>query len=123
MKRWAEPELARTTRLLRTANTQLDSALKENMVLKNRNEELRVHINRLEADNRDLHAQLGRLQAANQLQGEVIARMEQNQKELLARLGQAEVEIRNLKDRVIQLDAEKGKWSRFDEFGRDTSEK
>ena len=101
IKRWVQPELDRTHALLKQANTQLDHALRENMSLKNRNEELNVQVHRLEADNRDLHHQLDLLRAANKLQAEAIDRMERHQRELQDKYD-------NMVARVMQLEAKLG---------------
>ncbi|MBL8000408.1 MAG: hypothetical protein JNL05_00485 [Flavobacteriales bacterium] len=101
LKQWAEPELRRSNRLLKQANDQLDHALRENTTLKNRNEELKRHVERLEIDNRELHNAMDRLREANRLQSETIDRMDKFQRELAGR-------IEYLVGRVVQLDAERG---------------
>lgn len=98
LQRMVQPELDRTLRLLIKANTQLDHALRENTALKERNSSLSVQVNRLEADNKDLHHQIELLRQANELQGVVIARMERHQKELMDKAD-------NLFARVVQLEA------------------
>lgn len=97
LKRWVQPELDRTVALLRKANEQLDRTLAENTQLKNRNDALRVKVNKLEADNRDLHQQLSLLKQAKELQGETIARMERHQKEL-------QEKYEHMFARVVQLE-------------------
>jgi len=99
--RWVEPQLRRTQRLLTQANTQLDKALKENLHLKNRNEELARHVERLEGDNRDLHRSIDVLRQANKVQSEMMDRMERQQKDLMDR-------VERLTARVMQLEVERG---------------
>lgn len=106
LKRWAEPELNSMRRLLKRAERQLDHALQENSVLKNRNEELNVAVNRLRADNGDLQRQLGLLKQANEMQAETIARMERHQRELQERM-------EHLLARVVRLEAELGRTPDF----------
>lgn len=101
VKRWVQPELDRTRGLLKKANDQLDHALRDNTELRNRNEALKVQVNRLESDNRDLKEKLGLLQKANELQAETIAKMERRQKELMDK-------VDHLVGRVITLEARDG---------------
>lgn len=101
LKRWAQPELDRTMALLKKANDQLDRTLRENTALKNRNEELHVQVNKLQADNRDLHHELDLLKKANELQGDTIARMERYQKKL-------QDKYEHMFARVVQLEARLG---------------
>lgn len=102
VKRWVQPELDRTRGLLKKANDQLDHALRDNTELRNRNEALKVQVNRLESDNRDLKQQLALLQKANELQAETIARMERRQKDLMDR-------VEHLVARVVRLETEAGR--------------
>ena len=101
LRQWAEPELRRSARLLKQANTQLDHALGENLELKNRNEVLKRHVEKLESDNKDLKQAMELLQQANKLQSDTINRMDSFQRELAGR-------VEYLVGRVIQLDAERG---------------
>lgn len=99
--RWTEPQLRRTQRFLAQANVQLDKALKENLHLKNRNEELARHVERLEYDNGELHRAIKTLREANKLQGEMMDRMERQQKDLMDR-------VERLTAQVIRLDVQLG---------------
>jgi predicted nuclease with TOPRIM domain len=99
--RWVEPQLRRTQRLLTQANVQLDKALKENLHLKNRNEELARHVERLESDNGELHRAIKTLREANKVQVEMMDRMERSQKDLMDR-------VERLVGRVMQLEVQLG---------------
>lgn len=117
IKIWVQPELDRTRGLLRQANIALDKALRENTHLKNRNDELNTKVNGLESDVRDLQRDLEREKQSKSTQQEVIARMEQNQERMDKALAKAEAMIDSLKERVIKLDAERGKWTDFGSNG------
>lgn len=98
LKRWAQPELDRTLGLLRQANAQLDRTLRENTTLRNRNEELNVQVNRLQADNKELHHQIDLLKQARDMQAQTIERMERSYRELREKHDY-------LYGRVVQLEA------------------
>lgn len=102
VKRWVQPELDRTRDLLKKANRQLDHALRDNTELRNRNEQLKVQVNRLESDNKDLKHNLALLKQANDMQAETIHRMEKRQKELMDR-------VYDLVGRVIVLETAAGR--------------
>lgn len=104
--RWAEPELNSIRRLLKKAEHQLDHAMQENTMLKNRNEELNVAVNQLRQDNSDLQRQLELLKQANEMQGQTIDRMERHQREMQERM-------EHLLARVVRLEAELGRTPDF----------
>lgn len=104
VKTWVQPELDRTRGLLRQANVALDKALRENMNLKNRNEQLNTRVNELESGMRDLRRELDRERETTQMQAEVIARMESAQQRLEQAMGKAEEKMAYMTDRIMKLE-------------------
>jgi hypothetical protein len=98
---WVEPELKRTTRLLRMANTQLDHALRENIRLADLSAKQAQDIVTLQSDNRELKAHIQRIEAGNTHQLDLIGRMERRLKEM-------EQKYEYMIGRVMQLQAERG---------------
>jgi predicted RNase H-like nuclease (RuvC/YqgF family) len=78
--------------------TQLRHLVKH---LTTHNDELHVQVSSLQTDNRELHQQMALLKQANDLQAEVMARMERQQKELQDKYD-------NMVARVMNLEAKLG---------------
>lgn len=82
LKRWAEPELRKTERLLKVANVQLEHALDENSQLRQEKKELAAELAQLKRDNGALHGELAAVKEAGADMKAVMVRMEARQKEL-----------------------------------------
>lgn len=102
LKRWAEPELRRTTRLLRMANDQLALVTRENIRLKDLCDEQNNTLASLLSDNRELKTHIGRLEQGNEHQLQVMATLERRLKEM-------EQKYERLMGLYFQLQAAAGK--------------
>jgi hypothetical protein len=101
LRRWAEPELQRTSRLLRQANTQLDHVLRENIRLSDLCDEQNNTLLSLQSDNRELKSHIQRLELGNKHQLEVMAAMERRVKDM-------ELKYEHMMGQVFRLQAESG---------------
>lgn len=93
--------LRRMKEALDEARATIDELKRNNTDLLNRNEKLNVQVNKLIADNQDLHRQVDLLKQSKELQGESIARMEKYQRELQEKYD-------NMVARVMHLEAKIG---------------